>query len=694
MQPDYLSHKRAVAVSLLGLVLQLAMAAALLIYGNPLSGNDPPAFTAAFFTLVGVVAWLALLIVSDQHRRERLEAMEAEALSASGAAGSSVFDSGAAAASSGGEFRVAYRRLMGLYRWFYPGVSLLIAGALIGLGVWRFLASGGVMDQRLPEVQPAYGWGIAVGLFCAVAGFVFARFVAGMARQPVWKSLRGGADFAVGTALLGLGITVAHFADLAGPDTVFRWLHLVYPVFMIVLGAEIVLNFLLDLYRPRRAGELPRPAFDSRLLAFVSAPDVVARSVGEALSYQFGYDITSNWFYRLMSRFIGPLAGVALLVLWGMSALAVVEPHQRGLITRFGAVQREVGPGLHLKMPWPIDRVEIPSFETRDDRGRVVEVDRTVTGIRTLNLASPPPARDRAVLWTNEHAGEEVYYIVQPASSGDGAEAAGRDIALIAAEVPLRFRVSSVEKYDRLAGAEAMRTSLLTAVAQREMLRHLAPLSVLEVLGEARLRIQVELRERIQRAFDALGDGGAGVEILSVELKGVHPPRDVAPSFEKVLQAQQNQEARLLRAQADAIQTLTRVVGSVELATQIAEEHGKLMRMRESGAPAAQVAEQQTAVQRLIERAGGSASASLATARAERWVKHMDARARAARYAGHLAGYRAAPNVYSASLYLEALRDAMKDSRVYIVPDSVRMVLRLEDREQGVDVFNPGAPKE
>jgi regulator of protease activity HflC (stomatin/prohibitin superfamily) len=694
MQPDYLSHKRAVSVSLLGLVLQLAMAGALMVYGNRYAGDDPPAFTAAFFTLVGALAWLALLIVSDQHRRERLEAMDAESLAASGAAASSVFEAGAGAQGAGGEFRVAYRRLLGLYKWFYPGVSLLIAGALIGLGVWRFLAAEGVMDRRMPEVQPAYGWGIAIGLFCAVAGFVFARFVAGMARQPVWKSLRGGADFAVGSALMGLALAVAHFADLAGPDTVFRWLHVIFPVFMIVLGGEIILNFLLDLYRPRRAGELPRPAFDSRLLAFVSAPDVVARSVGEALSYQFGYDITSNWFYRLMSRYIGPLVGVAAIVLWGMSALAVVAPHQRSLITRFGAVQREVGPGLHLKMPWPIDRVEVPVHETRDDRGRIVQIDRTVTGIRTLNLASPPPARDRAVLWTNEHAGEEVYFIVQPAPAGEAAGGSARDIALIAAEVPLRFRVSSVEKYDRLAGAEAMRTGLLTSVAQREMLRHLAPLSVIEVLGEARLRIQTELRGRIQAAFDALGDGGAGVEVLSVELKGVHPPRDVAPSFERVLQAQQNQQARLLRAQADAIQTLTRVVGSVDLATRIAEEHAALTRLRESGAAPEKIAEQQTALQRLIEQAGGSASAQLASARAERWVKHMDARARAARYAGHLAGYRAAPSVYTAALYFEALRDAMKDSRVYLVPDRVRMVLRLEDREQGVDVFNPGAPKE
>ncbi len=680
MQADYTSQRKAVGVSVLGLVLQGAMGLALLLYGLPQTGRDHPALSAAVFALIGVVAWLALLIVSDQHRRERLEAMEAEALRASGASASSVFES------AGEEFRVAYKRLVGMYRFFLPGVSLLIAAMLAYLGWVRLSGAREVWQESMPEVHPGYGWGIALGLSCAVTGFVFGRFVAGMARQEAWKHLRAGADFSVGTALMGLALAVAHFVDLAGPDWVFRYLHPAIPAAMLVLAGEIVLNFLLDLYRPRKAGEFPRPAFDSRLLAFVSAPDVVARSIGEALSYQFGYDITRNWFYQLMSRYIGPLAATAGLVLWSMTSLAVLEPHQRGLVTRFGSVVREVGPGLHFKLPWPIDRVEVPTYEHLDERGRVTRTTRTATGVRTIQLASAPAGIDRTILWTNEHTGEEVYFIVGPGSS-EGEERAGSDIAVVAAEVPVRFRIRDVSQYDRLAGAEGMRTSLLKGVAQRELLRHLAPLTVADLLGDRRLVLQEELRERIQKAFDTL-NGGAGVEVLSVELKGVHPPRDVAPAYERVLEAQLKQQALVLSAQADAIRTLTGVVGSVDLARQIAAEAEALRRLPADDE--ARRAEQQIRVQRLIERAGGQAAASLAEARARRWGTLLDARARAARYEGHLASYAAAPDVYMALLYFQALRDAMSEARVYIAPERSRFIWRLEDRETGVDVFNPG----
>lgn len=681
MQADYTTQKKAVGVAALGLVLQGSMGVVLLLYGLPQTGRDHPAMTAAVFALIGVFAWLALLIVSDQHRRERLEAMEAEAMEASGAAASSAFET------AGAEFRVAHKRLLGLYRFFMPGTSILIALALGYLGWVRLSGGREIWQSSMPEVHPGYGWGIALGLSCAVTGFVFGRFVAGMARQDAWKHLRAGADFAVGTALVGMGLAVAHFIDLAGPDWAYRYLHLVIPGLMLVLAAEILLNFLLDLYRPRKTGVFPRPAFDSRLLAFVSAPDVVARSIGEALSYQFGYDVTRNWFYQLMSRYIGPLAAVAALVLWGMSALAVIDPHQRALITRFGSVQREVGPGLHLKMPWPIDRVEVPVYQQVDERGRVTGSVRTTTGARTLQLASPAPGIDRIILWTNEHAGDEIFFIVGPPAGNDGQERTGGDIAVVAAEVPLRFRIKDVAAYDRLAGTEGMRTSLLRGVAQRALLRHLAPLTVDDLLGARRLTLQTELRDRIQSAFDGL-NGGSGIEVVSVELKGVHPPKDVAPAYERVLEAQQKQQALVLAAQAEAIMTLTGVVGSVDLARQIAAEAERL-RLLPADAEGERT-DQQIKVQRLVEQAGGQAAAALADARAQRWGTLLDARSRAARYGGHLASYNAAPEVYMASLYFQALKDAMADSRVYIAPEKARFIWRLEDRETGVDVFNPG----
>ena len=73
------------------------------------------------------------------------------------------------------------------------------------------------------------------------------------------------------------------------------------PIFMFAVAAEIVINFVLNLYRPRLHGESPRPAFDSKTLSMFASPDSLVRSINEAINYQFGFDITSSWGYQLFT---------------------------------------------------------------------------------------------------------------------------------------------------------------------------------------------------------------------------------------------------------------------------------------------------------------------------------------------------------------------------------------------------------
>ena len=69
--------------------------------------------------------------------------------------------------------------------------------------------------------------------------------------------------------------------------------------------------------------EVPRPAMDSRLLSFVAAPDRLAQSIGDALNYQFGFNVTESWFYQLVSRWLASLALVGALVVWLMAQAAM-----------------------------------------------------------------------------------------------------------------------------------------------------------------------------------------------------------------------------------------------------------------------------------------------------------------------------------------------------------------------------------
>lgn len=693
MKADHLSFKRAASVSMLGFAIQLAITLILLLYG--IYARDHAAQSASYFSLVGVVVWLVLLLLFDQHRRERLEAMEAEALAGESAA--SVFEEGAA------DLRLASKRLHTWYKFVLPISSILIGAALLGLGIWRFQVDKGLAKPgALPDTE-FRGWAIAFGLIIAFVGFVFARFVSGMAKQPIWANLRGGAAYAVGSAIIGLLIALAQFVDVAGSDSVRRVLVVAIPIATIALGVEVFLNFLLDLYRPRRKGQFPRPAFDSRVLAFASAPDRIARSIGEALDYQFGFGVQETWFYRLILRSWPWLVVAGVLVVWSLSSLAVVAPDQRGMILRFGRPIREsVGPGLHLKAPWPIDRVVIPELVERTATGDTRVVGLSATGVRTLQLGTPPAEGEGPVLWTNEHTKEEIFHISQPSFTIDRpTDLSRRDLALVALEVPLTYSVSDPKAFDLL-GPPGTREEILRVVGQRAVTQYISAVSIDTILGGERARLAGEIRSHVQRAFDALNPDpatgearGAGVHILSVTVAHMHPPRDVASKYEQVVIAQQNREARIEAARAAEVQALAGVAGSVQAALEIVAELDRYDAMRQAGASAEELTGQQQRVMDLIASAEGEAASVLAEAQAERWRQHLGAWSESVRYAGMISSFTAAPLVHRASLYFDVLAESLANVRIYIVSGDIpNLHFRAELQEELVNINMFGNPEQ
>lgn len=686
MKADIQSYRRAGNVSLLGLVIQIALGSIVLVYG--ILAKDHAAYSVAAFAGFGALVWLILAIVYDQHRRERVEAMEAEAL-ANERVGTGVFDADAS------DFRVAAKRLQGLYKFLVPGGSVVLGLALVGAGV---LLTRAGLTRLTPEGFTAptlRGWGLGIGLGVAVIGFVFARYASGMGKQKVWLNLRAGAAGTVGTGLLSGLLAIGHFVDVAGPDGVIRVLHVVMPGLVAAIGVEILLNALLDVYRPRKPGEMPRAAFESRVLGFAAAPDTIAKSVSDAIAYQVGFDVTGSWFYRLLSRSVFVLVLLGVGIGWLMTSLVVVKPHQQGLILRFGALSREVGPGAHWKWPWPVEKLEMPEHEVRDDQGKVVSRTYTATGIRTVELGTPPTSAAGPILWTNEHSREEVFQIVQPGAAGSADGTGPRDLALIALEIPMQYAITNVRVYEQL-GTSETRDELIRHAARREVMRHLAPMSVGDLLGPRRGEVAGELRSKVEAALARLNPGpdgtpmGAGITIVSLGVTGVHPPKAVAPNYERVVQAEQYYQAKIEAARADEIKELTKAVGSVALAQEIVRELDALESMREAKAPAADVRAQEFKIQGLLEEAGGASAAAIAQASADRWTRHMTERGRAARYQGQLAAFTAAPSFFQADLYFDALAAAMKDSRLYVTGDrGVHVRWQLEDRGTNIDVFDP-----
>lgn len=704
MKVDHLSYVRATRVALMGLGLQLSLGIVLLLYG--ILGRDHAALSGSGVVLIGSAAWLVLAVVFDQHRRERLEDMEARALDAG--ARTSAFEGSAE------DLRVQAKRLAWMHAVLVPVSSMLISAGLIGLGVARALwgqrlltpNESGIEEFRVPGDR---GWAMAVAVGSAAVGFVFARFVSGMAKQRVWANLRGGAGYAVAASLIGVGLTAAQLVHLAGSDVALRWALIVVPGFSVLLGVEIVLSFLLNLYRPRKPGEVPRAAFDSPVLGFVASPDQIAKTIGGAISYQLGIDVTGTWAYQLVSRAVVPLVVFGAVVLWLLTSLAVVGGTERGLLLRNGRLVRVIEPGLHLKLPWPVDEV------------RIVEA----SSVREVALGnSRPLPESRVILWTGTHHSNEEYFVVRaldlrglggvsatPGAAGlaGAADAGGGsgpgaglskarqntgDLALLSVEVPVTYRVVDAGRYETFAAPED-RQALLKVVGQRQVTRILARYEEDEILGPRRQEIGQEIESAVREAIAGLG---AGVEVLSCRIEGVHPPAGApAEAFEKAMGDPQRGLSLVEGGRSRAIGVLTRAAGDYELANQILAQLRRRNELRAArsaaelaGEPSEELSRQidelELRIEGQIARSRGEAGAMLASAQSGRWGRLLGVRAQAQAFEGLVESYLANPELFKARVWFEALSQRLGDSRLYLVDDSVpdlRLTFDLKETGAG-----------
>ncbi len=687
MTADPIAYKRANTVSLLGLAIQFVLAATMLLLG--VFGEDHAATTSFLYLLLGLPIWLALALVFHQHRLERLEAAEAELYSQSSAAQASVFEEVDV------ELRVAARRLQWMHRILLPAVSLLVGAGLVALGLWRFSSARSTLEDIATLEPKLGGWAVALGLAIAAIGFILARFVAGMAKVRHWALLRAGASWMIGASLLGLIFAVAHGVEYAGSQVVLRYVILGFPIVMVALGAEVFLNFLLNVYRPRTAGQISRPAFDSSILGFFAAPDKFVESISDAINYQFGFDVSSTWFYQLLSRRLTALLVLGLLVLWSLTLFTVVKPNERGLHLRSGRLLGEVDPGLVLKWPWPLDSVsKYPAL-----------------AVNNLTAGAEHPPGEDPILWTTPHAGREPLMLVQPTPAASRLEGSDtRDFALLAIELALQYTIDDLRDYILFAAdssssddPNAIRRNVLVSVASRELTRFAATMSVDDILGERRSQMSRALRDRIQEAFDQLGPidpetgepRGAGVKLLFVGVAGAHPPsrEGVAQQFQGVVAASQSAEAQIETARAESIERLAAVAGDATLARRIIDEFDKLERMQDEGAGEREIAEQELAIEAALAGAGGEAAQMILEARADRWRRHMSARVAAARNNGRTALYNAAPDVYRAILYLDALADAAGQARLFITALKPDIRLDFDEIQTNIGGFEVETPE-
>jgi len=694
------SARRAEVVGILGLLWQVVSFGIMLLVA--LWNDSQATFGAAFYVLGGVFIWAVILLIFHQEKLVRLEALEAEQIYRDRAAvgAEAIFDEGRAEASG---LLVARGRLEWMQRWLVPIFAILTALYLIVMGVclWKWYLTYPVGSDEWPVVENA---SVTLAFTGGVAfiSFLVSRYAVGMARASAeWRMLRAGGSYLTGNALIcGLVAVMLGFAAYgkAMPEQVFAK---VIPIVLCVIGAEIVLNLILDIYRPRRRGEAPRPAFDSRLLGLISEPGGIARTIADAVNYQFGFEVSKTWFYQLLQRWALVLVGASVGIMFLMTCLVVVEPDEQPVVERFasplGLTDRSIkplGPGVHFKFPWPIDqatrypvdRVRTVVLGFGSWKRRPVEKSEEEINLILWTTAVHGPGEELDfVLPVRPRSGEEAPVPTRPATIPEGSAETFRTPAvnLLRVILPVFYRVNDLYRYAfRYANPE----TLIESAAYGELVKYVAKKDLDELLAVKRTQAAEDLKGLIQGACDRLG---VGVEITAVGLGDLHPPQAVAKEFEAYLNAHYEAETARTEAEGQATKILSEAAGSRRLAERLAEAIDRTQRLESDGAPEAEIAKARAEVEALFsgeagirEGVSGQAIEIVAMARAERWLEENMARARVASFEKELAAYRASPRLYKVRRYLEVMTNGLRDANKYVPARDGEIFLRYDGTER------------
>lgn len=222
---------------------------------------------------------------------------------------------------------------------------------------------------------------------------------------------------------------------------------------------------------------------------------------------------------------------VAVLVWGAITSFYTVQPEERAVVKRFGRVVGITDPGLHFKLPFGMDVVQLVATE------RVLKQE---FGFRTQEVS----AQARTQFADRDFPGESLMLT--------------GDLNIIQVEWVVQYRISDPIKF-----LYSMRepTSTLRDLSESVMRRIVGNRIGSDVLTVGRVEIASTAREEIQSAMDQYDNG---ISVITVELQDVVPPERVQPAFNEVNEARQELERMINEANRQANQEIPRAEGTAK----------------------------------------------------------------------------------------------------------------------------------
>ena len=281
--------------------------------------------------------------------------------------------------------------------------------------------------------------------------------------------------------------------------------------FAIVMAVDLIIAFL----KGDTLNDLDYP--------FLPASEKGKDGVLDSDSVRARFSLKSIWSIRYaLSLLPGIFLAIgAVLVL--STSLFVVQPGEQAALYRFGTITKDsiMDPGLHFKLPWPIDKVDFYD----------------VDNITTVRIGYENPT-GVDYLWTMSHGGEEY-----PLLTGNGNE-------LVAVNIKLAYKINDLYSYVNTATDPE---SVLSAAAYESIMRRTVNTTLDAFLSVDRASLSGDLKSELCEFSESFG---LGVEVVDVIIENIHPPVEVADVYQAVITASVDKETLITSARGEYIELI------------------------------------------------------------------------------------------------------------------------------------------
>ncbi len=185
----------------------------------------------------------------------------------------------------------------------------------------------------------------------------------------------------------------------------------------------------------------------------------------------------------------------AVVVVWLLSGIYIVDEGKRGVETRFGASTKVTMPGPHWRLPWPIEAVE--------------QID--VEGVRTTTHNSQMLTEDENI---------------------------------VALSLAVQYNIKSAQEY----AFEVRDPDVTLKQAAETSIREVVGRNTMDfIITEGRAEIASDTKRIMQEILDSYE---TGLNVLQVNLNEAQPPEEVQDAFDDAIKAREDEQRIINEANA------------------------------------------------------------------------------------------------------------------------------------------------